>query len=561
MSEMSFGSEQMDSRAAEYRQLGYWKDRLLIDYIDEHAGNVPDKVAIADNRSSLTYSQLVQKTENLAAALLKLGIKTGDVVAVQSPNWAELPIAHLALDRIGAVFLPIHDGFRSEEMTLVLGASKAVALILPTTYRDFDYRALVDSIAPDLPALQHRIVLRGEPRGTELSFDALCSDDAWRDDKGQAWLRQHQVSANTPLQIMVSSGTTSIPKCSIYSDNCMAFKLLSQYGSVATQMTDKDIGAAIAPAGTGATGYNYPIIAPLLHGGSTVLLEHWNGKHPEESFALIEKHRCTFAVVIPTQLVKMIRSPLVGEYDLSSLRFISNAGAKLESSDAETAEEIFSCPVQTIYCATDSGVPTMTRTADPAEKRRTAGHVLPGEELKIMREDGSAAPDGEAGEVLWRGANSSYGYLTGNSEMDKAWDSEGWFHSGDLGTLDADGYLTIVGRKKDMIIRGGRNINPAQIEEVLVRHPDVTEAAIVAVRDAVLGEQIGAAIVAAPGKSVPQLGDLTRFVVDAGLPKWCQPEYLLAISDLPRNAGGKIDKLKLSEEFEKLAKSPASELR
>jgi len=558
---MSFGSEQMDSRAAEYRQLGYWKDRLLIDYIDEHAGNSPDKVAITDNRSSLTYAQLVQKTENLAAALLKLGIKTGEVVAVQSPNWVELTIAHLALDRIGAVFLPVHDGFRAEEMTLLLGASMAVALILPTIYRDFDYRALVDSIAPDLPALQHRIVLRDEPRGTELSFDALCSDNTWRDEKGTAWLRQHLVSADTPLQIMVSSGTTSIPKCSLFSDNNMAFKLIGQYGSFATQMTDRDIGAAIAPAGTGATGYNYPIIAPLLHGGSTVLLEHWNGKHPEESFALIEKHRCTFAVVIPTQLVKMIRSPLVGKYDLSSLRFISNAGAKLRPSDAETAEKIFGCPVQTVYGATDSGVPTMTRTIDPAKKRRTAGRVLPGEELKILREDGSLAPVGEAGEVLWRGANSSYGYLTGNSEIDKAWDSEGWYHSGDLGTLDADGYLTIVGRKKDMIIRGGRNINPAQIEEVLVRHPAVSEAAIVAVPDAVLGEQIGAAIVSAQDKPEPQLGDLTRFVVDAGLPKWCQPEYLLVMNDFPRNAGGKIDKRKLSDELEKLAKSPAPEQR
>jgi Acyl-CoA synthetases (AMP-forming)/AMP-acid ligases II len=558
---MSFGSEQMDSRAAEYRQLGYWKDRLLIDYIDEHAGNSPDKVAITDNRGSLTYGQLVQKTENLAAALLKLGIGAGEVVAVQSPNWAELAIAHLALDRIGAVFLPVHDGFRTEEMTLILGASKAVALILPTTYRDFDYRALIDSIAADLPALRHRIVLRDEPRRSELSFDALCSDNSWRAEKGEAWLLEHLLSAQTPLQIMVSSGTTSIPKCSLFSDNNMAFKLIGQYGGFATQMTDRDIGAAIAPAGTGATGYNYPIIAPLLHGGSSVLLEHWNGKHPEESFALIEKHRCTFAVVIPTQLVKMTRSPLVGNYDLSSLRFISNAGAKLEASDAEAAEEIFGCPVQTIYGATDAGVPTMTRTSDPPEKRRTAGRVLPGEELKILREDGSLAPVGEAGEVLWRGANSSYGYLSGSSELDKAWDSEGWYHSGDLGTLDTDGYLTIVGRKKDMIIRGGRNINPRQIEEVLVRHPAVAEAAVVAVPDAVLGEQIGAAIVAAQDKPEPQLADLTRFVVDAGLPKWCQPEHLLVMNDFPRNAGGKVDKLKLSDELEKLSVSPQSKQR
>ena len=328
---------------------------------------------------------------------------------------------------------------------------------------------------------------------------------------------------------------------------------IGQYGSFATQMTDSDIGAAIAPAGTGATGYNYPIIAPLLHGGSTVLLERWDGNHPEEAFALIEKHRCTFAVVIPTQLVKMVRSPLAGNYDLGCLRFISNAGAKLAATDAEAAERIFGCPVQTVYGATDSGVPTMTRVTDPAEKRRTAGHVLPGEELKIVRDDGSIAGAGEPGEVVWRGGNSSYGYLTGSAELDKAWDADGWYHSGDLGTLDSEGYLTIVGRKKDMIIRGGRNINPRQIEEILIRHPAVIDAAIVAVSDSVLGEQIGAAIVAAPDKAQPELGELTRFVVDAGLPKWCQPEYLLVFDDFPRNAGGKIDKSQLSVALEKLA--------
>lgn len=553
MSKMSLRSVQNDSQAAEYRRLGYWKDRLLIDYIDEHAGRTPDKVAITDNRGSTTYRQLAQKTENLAAALLRLDIGSGEVVAVQAPNWTELAVAHLALDRIGAIFLPVHDGFRAEEMRHILGPSKAVALVLPARYRDFDHRRLANALAADLPALRHRIILRDEPLGAELSFDALCNDDSWRTGNGDAWLRQYRVPAQSPLQIMVSSGTTSIAKCSLFSDNNMAFKLMGQYGSFATQMTDSDIGAAIAPAGTGATGYNYPIIAPLLHGGSTVMLERWDGNHPEEAFALIEKHRCTFAVVIPTQLVKMVRSPLAGNYDLGCLRFISNAGAKLAATDAEAAERIFGCPVQTVYGATDSGVPTMTRVTDPAEKRRTAGHILPGEELKIVRDDGSIAGAGEPGEVMWRGANSSYGYLTGSAELDKAWDADGWYHSGDLGTLDSEGYLTIVGRKKDMIIRGGRNINPRQIEEILIRHPAVIDAAIVAVSDSVLGEQIGAAIVAAPDKAQPELGELTRFVVDAGLPKWCQPEYLLVFDDFPRNAGGKIDKSQLSVALEKLA--------
>lgn len=550
---MSLNCIQTEEQMAEYRRLGYWTDRLIVDYIDGHAARTPDKVAMTDSRGAITYGELVRKTENLAAALLGLGVVQGEVVAIQAPNWAELVMAHLALDRIGGVFLPVHDGFRETEMRHLLGSSGAVALIYPAAFHGFEHRAQVAALAPELPALRHRIVLRDAPRGGELSFDALCEKDSWRVARGKGWLRGHRVPAQSPLQIMVSSGTTAMPKCSLFSDNDMVFKLVGQYGTYATQMTDRDIGAAIAPAGTGATGYNYPIIAPLLHGGSSVLLERWDGNRPEEALTMIERHRCTFAVVIPTQLVKLVRCPHVDDYDLSSLRFISNAGAKLADSEAEAAEEIFGCPVQTVYGATDSGVPTMTRIADPAPRRRTAGHVLPGEEVRIVRDDGTLADPGEPGEVMWRGANSSYGYLSEAADQGSVWDADGWYHSGDLGTLDAEGYLVIVGRKKDMIIRGGRNINPRQIEEILIRHPAVADAAIVAVRDAVLGEQIGAVIVLARGQPEPLPAELARFVLDAGVPKWCQPEHLLVLDDFPRNAGGKIDKRQLSLALEQRA--------
>lgn len=535
---------------AEYRRLGYWTDRLIVDYVDEHAARTPDKAAITDNRGSITYQNLVRRTENLAASLLELGVKAGEVVAVQAPNWAELVLAHLALDRIGAIFLPVHDGFRETEMRHLLGSSRAVALIHPAAFHGFEHRALASALAPDLPALLHRIVLRAAPQGDELSFDTLCEEEGWRAARGQTWLRGHRAPAQSPLQIMVSSGTTALPKCSIFSDNNMVFKLVGQYGRYATQMTDRDIGASIAPAGTGATGYNYPIIAPLLHGGSSVLLERWEGHRPEQALELIARHRCTFAVMIPTQLVKLLRSPHASDYDLSSLRFISNAGAKLTDSDAAEAERIFGCPVQTVYGATDAGVPTMTRIADPAPRRRTAGHVLPGEEVRILRDDGTEAAPGEPGEVTWRGANSSYGYLSA-VDQGGVWDEDGWYHSGDLGTLDEEGYLVIVGRKKDMIIRGGHNINPHKIEEILIRHPAVADAAIVPIRDAVLGEQIGAAIVLVHGQPEPSLAELARFVLEAGVPKWYQPEYLKFFNDLPRNAGGKIDKRQISLLFEK----------
>lgn len=550
---MSMKSVQTEAQAAEYRRRGYWKDRLLVDFVDDHTARTPDKPAIIDNRGIITFAALKTKSENLAAALLRLGVQSGEVVAVQAPNWAELVIAHFALDRIGALFLPVHDGFRAEEMQHILGPSKAVALIFPAQYHGFDYRAQMTNVVAELPDLRQLIILRAEPEGNELSFDALCEDGAWRDEKGEDWLLGHRLPAQSPLQIMVSSGTTSTVKCSVFSDNNMSFKLMGQYGDYATGMNADDIGAAIAPAGTGATGYNYPIIAPLLYGATSVLLERWDGAHPEQSLELIEKYRCTFAVVIPTQLVKMLRVPGANQYDVSCLRFISNAGAKLAASVSEEAEKMFGCPVQTIYGATDSGVPTMTAITDPPDKRRTAGRVLAGEELKILRDNGSEADVDEPGEVVWRGANSSYGYLTKAEILGDIWDEDGWFRSGDLGVIDAEGYLSIVGRKKDMIIRGGRNINPRQIEETLIRHDAVVDAVIVGVSDAVLGEQVGAAIIVTAGMPTPDKQRIARFVLDAGLPKWCQPEYLLVLDDFPRNAGGKVDKRNLSVALESVA--------
>jgi non-ribosomal peptide synthetase component E (peptide arylation enzyme) len=216
-----------------------------------------------------------------------------------------------------------------------------------------------------------------------------------------------------------------------------------------------------SPAGTGATGYNYPILALLLVGGTSVLLERWDGRHPEQVLALLEQHRCTGAVLIPTQLAKLVGVADIGRHDLSSLRYVTNAGARLPEVIAEAAESLLGCRIQTVYGATDGGVPSMTSIDDRRDKRlSTVGRVLRGEEMCLLAEDGTAVVPGQAGEICWRGANKSFGYLNDPQANLAVWDEQGRYHSGDMGELDADGYLRVVGRKKDMIIRGGRNINP-----------------------------------------------------------------------------------------------------
>ncbi len=531
-----------------FRRRGWWEGRLTVDFVDDHALRTPQKVALVDSRGTLTYGEVRERTRNLAAAMLELGLQPGDVVAAQAPNWAELVLAHLALDRVGMIFLPLHDGFREHETRHLLALSKAKAIIYPPSFRGFDHRALLAHVQPALPKLHHHVVLRAEPEGDEHGFDTLAGDGGWEARHGPDFLERHRPSSADPLEIMVSSGTTALPRCSLYCDDAMLHLIRHQYGQDCCNLSEHDVAVSIAPAGTGATGYIFPIVAPLLFGAKSVLLERWDGNNPGLALDLMVEHAATYAVLIPTQLVKLVAAQRERPRHIPSLRFISNAGAKLADSVAEETEQLFSCVVQTVYGATDGGVPVMTSVDDPTQKRRTAGKLLEGQEMRLLRDDGTDAVAGEPGEVVWRGANVGFGYLNDPEGTAAVWDEEGWYHSGDMGLLDADGYLSIVGRKKDMIIRGGRNINPRAIEEVLLRHPSVLDAAIVPVPDATLGEIVGAVIVPVAG-ATPMLAELKQFLLDQGMAVWYQPERLLLLDDLPRNAGAKIDKHKLVQHF------------
>jgi acyl-CoA synthetase (AMP-forming)/AMP-acid ligase II len=530
-----------DRLCAAFRANGLWGDRLIVDHVDANARSTPAKAAIVDSRETIDYGELVRRSENLAAALKALAIGHGNVVAAKCANWAELPIAHLAANRVGAIFLPLSEGFAEVE-TLHLLRQSCARIFIAATRGAFDVRKFLAKYRRKLPHLTQVLVLRDDPGDNELSFDAIANDDGWRVRHGLEYLAGARSEADAPSHVMVSSGTTGLPKCSLFSDNNTIVKVLLQYCRSVADVTSADVAAALAPAGTGATGYNYPILAPLLIGGTSVMLEHWDGNRPQDALRLMERHACTYAVVIPTQLTKLIAVPDLGNFDLSRLRLITNSGAKLPAPVAERAEALFNAKIQSIYGCSEAGAATMTSVRDPRDKRiNTAGRALLGQELVVRDDAGNPVGKNAVGEVCWRGANKTYGFLNDPEGTEAVWDASGWLNSGDLGTIDDEGYLRIVGRKKDMIIRGGQNINPRAIEEVLLRHPAVVDVAIAPVPDAVLGERVGAFVVGRPSGSL-SLEEVARFVQEQGLAKWNRPELLFLVDDLPRNAGGKVDK-------------------
>jgi len=262
---------------------------------------------------------------------------------------------------------------------------------------------------------------------------------------------------------------------------------------------------------------------------------------------LMVKENCTYATAIPAQLIKLLptfRSR--PRDDFHSLRVITNAGAPLPYDAAREVEELTGAVIQSIYGATDAGTPTLTTVDDPREKRLgTVGRIVRGCECEIRDSDGNALPAGTVGEVTWRGADKSWGYLGADDQTRSVFTQDHFYKSGDLGQFDEDGYLKIVGRIKDMILRGGRNVSPLVIEEALIKHVDVQDVAVAAMPDPVLGERACAFVIARPGAGL-ELAGLLEFLRGEGLATWQLPERLEIMQEFPRSAGGKTLKRELT---------------
>jgi non-ribosomal peptide synthetase component E (peptide arylation enzyme) len=520
-------------QARRYRQAGIWGDQTLPELFDEQVARDPDRMALIDDHVRWTYGELADLTRRAANLLLHRGVKPGDPVAVQLPTCGLLPLVHLAANRIGAYIVAMPTRWRRAEVGALLDTIGAQVLIGVESDRDIDVRALHDDLRAALPDLCEVLYARtGAADGFEALIRATEPLDA-------ATAHRLRADPDEPAHVMCSSGTTGVPKASLWSGNDMITLLVHQTAQ-ALRLTREDVAAAIAPAGQGSTGYIFAILMPLLTGATSAMLEHWR---PQPALELITRERCTFATAIPTQMVMMLDLDLESA-DLSAFTRFNNAGAPLPPRVAEEIEQRMGCKVQNVYGTTDGGVPTMTTLDDPEWARwTTVGRVCEGEEVQLRAPDGTVVAHGQTGEVFWRGANNTYGYLN-QPDYDLAnWDAEGWYRSGDLGEFDDAGYLRIVGRAKDMILRGGMNIFPFEVETVLIKHHAVAAVAIVPVPDARLGERACAVVVAS--RQPPTLSDLTEFLDHHGLAKFKFPEHLLIVDELPINPGGKVDKNRL----------------
>ncbi len=519
---------------AQYTASGAWPNRLLTDFLDDAVKATPHKTAIIDSRGTITYADLAREAERCAHALLTLGLRSGDGVALQLPNWKEFLIMHLAATRIGVVSSLITPMSRDRELAHMLNLSDARVLVIPDTFRGHDYRAMAVRVRAEAPLLQHVIVVGETANKGEVRWD-----DFLKSAQTNAALEPLRPHANDVTEIVFTSGATGEPKGVMHTSNTIVAPQLALAASL--QLKHDDV-IHIASTIAHQTGFLNGVRLPIQLGATVVLQDMWS---PEQMVAWIAEHRITVSSGSATFLLDLLRAKNLNACDLSSFRIFRCGGGPIPRPLLKEARD--KLPHTGIHCGwgqTENAVVTLTRIGVPDEKLlNTDGCAQPGMEVRVVDASNHALPPGTEGRLQCRGPFMFVGYIKQTAMTEENFDSE-WFDTGDLATLDAEGYVRITGRLKDIIIRGGENIPVKYVEDILYEDPRVQDAAIVAMPDPRLGERACAFVICRDGQSL-DMKAMQDFLAARGVAKVYWPERLEIVRELPRTANGKIRKADL----------------
>jgi non-ribosomal peptide synthetase component E (peptide arylation enzyme) len=527
----------------EYIARGYWDETSVAQILRLNAKNYPESEAIVDGQTRLTWSELNRVTDAVALGLLDMGIKRDQALVAQVPTPSTTLLILLACHKAGIIccFPPLT--FRQNEMKHVLKTLNAVAVVTPLTHRNTDYFGMMKEIADDLPQLRLFIVTGDEAPQGVIPFRRLL-ETSIEDKDPEKYLASQTFAPFEVSIISLTSGTTGMPKCV---EHTGASSKAGGWGVVERgKMTQKDIMGDIAPLSGGPGLQNW--WAGFQVGAKICLLERFS---PEGTLELIEKERVTYLAAIPTQLIKILRDTDLTRYDLRSLRVVRTGAAAFDAALARETEEKMNCKVLIAGGAQETYSFGQTGVDDTLEKRlHTLGKPFPGNEVKITDGKGKECPQGEVGELFVRGATTSSGYFGDPDRTVEAWGElgkGGWYRTGDLAKIDEQGYLVLVGRKKEMIIRGGQNIYPKEIEDLLLSHPRVRQAVVLGIPDPVMEERACACVTPVKGQDFT-FDEMSSFLKRKGLAIHKHPERLEVMEEFPQLVDGqKVDKISLKK--------------
>ncbi|HAY5131486.1 TPA: medium-chain fatty-acid--CoA ligase [Escherichia coli] len=527
-----------EQRRAAYRQQGLWGDASLADYWQQTARAMPDKIAVVDNHgASYTYSALDHAASCLANWMLAKGIESGDRIAFQLPGWCEFTVIYLACLKIGAVSVPLLPSWREAELVWVLNKCQAKMFFAPTLFKQTRPVDLILPLQNQLPQLQQLVgVDKLAPATSALSLSQIIADNT-------PLTTAITVHGDELAAVLFTSGTEGLPKGVMLTHNNI---LASERAYCARlNLTWQDVFMMPAPLGH-ATGFLHGVTAPFLIGARSVLLDIFT---PDACLALLEQQRCTCMLGATPFVYDLLNLLEKQPTDLSALRFFLCGGTTIPKKVARECQQR-GIKLLSVYGSTESSPHAVVNLDDPLSRfMHTDGYAAAGVEIKVVDDARKTLPPGCEGEEASRGPNVFMGYFDEPELTARALDEEGWYYSGDLCCMDEAGYIKITGRKKDIIVRGGENISSREVEDILLQHPKIHDACVVAMPDERLGERSCAYVVLkAPHHSL-SLEEVVAFFSRKRVAKYKYPEHIVVIEKLPRTASGKIQKFLLRKDI------------
>ena len=527
------------SRIEQCYQAGYWRDEVVGDLLARHADERPDAIAIIDGDRRASWAELHRSSRRFALHLRVLGIEPGDAVALQLPNWLEYLVCYHGIQLAGGIVVQIGADWRSVEMEFGLGIGPAKAAIVPREFLDFDYPAALRDLRPKLPGLEHVLVARGEAPDGCICLDEILADPI-EDRIEPETLLECRPSPDQVVRIVFTSGTTGLPKAIMHTDNTLAH-------SGRTVQRDfhhdaRDVVLMFVPFST-----NYGSIMglhlPATAGAAMVLMERFSATRALE---LIEREKVTYVPATPTGFIALSNSPAIEHTHLESVRLLLSAGASFPVQSINELREKFETTFIDSFGMNEFGMGFWCLPDDdPDEVDGSIGRAIAGVEARIVDAEGRTLPLGETGELVIKSAGMCAGYFNNADANASSWDDMGWFRSGDLATVDDKGYFRIVGRNKDIIIRGGANISPREIEEILIREPRIREASVIGLPDEYYGEVVCACIIPKPGDK-PTADEIQAYL-KARIASYKLPSRVVMLDEFPLNSMGKVRKEVLKE--------------
>lgn len=526
--------------AREYTKAGYWLNKTICDYLKEAVRRDPDKEAIVDPYRRMTYGELDFMVDRLALGLLELGVKPGDIVSFQLPNWYQFVVIHYALTRIGAVSNPLIPIYRHREIRFMLQLCESEFMFIPSQFRGFDYPEMMKELAPDLPSLKHIYVIGDNVPPGMKSFQELM-ETPWERKRDVSALDKIEMDYNAVTEIIFTSGTTGEPKGVMHTHNTLMFPFIRTEERLG--LNSEDVFLMASTFGH-QTGFLYGVRAPTFLGAKGVYMDVWE---PQRGVEIIEREKVTFSMGATPFLSDLTYAPNISKHDVSSLRAFICGGAAIPRKLVIDAKEILGCTISAGWGMTENALVTLNTMDDPEEKVcGTDGCVLKGMEVKIVDDEGKELPVGEEGELLSRGPAHFAGYFKRRQLTEGEFTQDGWFKTGDRAIMDEDGYISISGRSKDIIIRGGENIPVVEVENILHKHPKVKQVAIVGMPDERMQEKGCAYVVLKEGETLT-FKEMIEFLAQNKMAKQYYPEHLEVVDQLPMTPSGKIQKYVLRQ--------------